>query len=193
MKRILSILLVLLNLSLPRFFTCFAGGEKDEKAVINTTTVVEEKADSSKNEEDKKDEKSEKAENVVKNVENTEKTKKESISLEISAETIDKIRQVLNSEVPKKRTKTQLAIETIFSILLGVGLFCSVKNQCFGSAEPIVTGPIVTGPTVAEPIKDNVQADGWFQWGFGLAKNAVLKVSDKVLNVFPFYLLLKYF
>lgn len=187
MKRILSILLVLLNLSLPRFFTCFAGGEKDEKAVINTTTVVEEKADSSKNEEDKKDEKSEKAENVVKNVENTEKTKKESISLEISAETIDKIRQVLNSEMPQKRTKTQLAIETILSILLGVGLFCSVKNQCFGPAEPIVTGP-----TVAEPIKDNVQADGWFQWGFGLAKNAVLKVSDKVLNVFPFYLLMKY-
>lgn len=187
MKKALSILLVMLTLTLPKSFVCYAEPEVETKTET-VATVVEEKNENSKDEE-----KSEKAENVVKNVENSEKPKKESISLEISAETIDKIRQVLNSEMPQKRTKTQLAIETIFSILLGVGLFCSVKNQCFGSAEPIVTGPIVTGPTVAEPIKDNVQADGWFQWGFGLAKNAVLKVSDKVLNVFPFYLLLKYF
>lgn len=182
MKKALSILLVFLTLNLSKGFVCFAEPEVETKTET-VAIVVEEKDETSKDEE-----KSEKAENVVKNVENSEKPKKESISLEISAETIDKIRQVLNSEMPQKRTKTQLAIETIFSILLGVGLFCSVKNQCFGSAEPIVAGP-----TVAEPIKDNVQADGWFQWGFGLAKRAVLKVSDKVLNVFPFYLLMRYY
>lgn len=181
MKKALSILLVMLTLTLSKGFVCYAEPEVETKTET-VATVVEEKDETSKDEE-----KSEKAENVVKNVENTEKTKKESISLEISAETIDKIRSLLNSESKEKCTKTKLAIETILSILLGVGLFCSVKNQCFGPAEPIVTGP-----TVAEPIKDNVQADGWFQWGFGLAKNAVLKVSDKVLNVFPFYLLMKY-
>ena len=98
MKRILSILLVLLNLSLPKTFTCFAEGVKDTMVEITTNTVVEEKTDTSENIEDKKDEeKGEKAEKVVKNVENTEKSKKESISLDISAETIDKIRKLLNS------------------------------------------------------------------------------------------------
>lgn len=187
MKRILSILLVLLNLFLPRTFTCFAEGEKDTKVEIATNTVVEEKTDASENIEDKKEKKREKAENVVKNVENTEKPKKESISLEISAETIDKIRQVLNSEVPQKRTKTQLAIETIFSILLGVGLFCSVKNQCFGAPTTTV------GEAVITQTNENSKSAGWFDWTFGLAKRGVLKAADKVANVFPFYLLLKYF
>ena len=190
MKRILSVLLVLLNLSLPEAFTCFVESEKDSKVDIITSTGIEEITDTSRNEEDKQDEKSEKDEkagNIVKNVENSEKPKKESISLEISAETIDKIRQVLNSEVPQKRTKTQLAIETIFSILLGVGLFCSVKNQCFGAPTTTV------GEAVITQTNENSKSAGWFEWGFGLAKRGVLKAADKVANVFPFYLLLKYF
>lgn len=181
MKKALSILLVMLTLTLPKSFVCYAEPEVETKTET-VATVVEEKNENSKDEE-----KSEKAENVVKNVENSEKPKKESISLEISAETIDKIRQVLNSEMPQKRTKTQLAIETIFSILLGVGLFCSVKNQCFGAPATTIGEPVIT-PTIENP-----KNAGWFEWGFGLAKRGVLKAADKVANVFPFYLLLKYF
>lgn len=176
MKKALSILLVLLTFNLSKGFVCFTEPEVETKTET-VATVVEEKDE----------EKSEKAENVVKNVENSEKPKKESISLEISAETIDKIRQVLNSEMPQKRTKTQLAIETIFSILLGVGLFCSVKNQCFGAPTTTIGEPVIT-PTIENP-----KNAGWFEWGFGLAKRGVLKAADKVANVFPFYLLLKYF
>lgn len=181
MKKALSILLVMLTLTLPKGFVCYAEPEVETKTET-VATVVEEKDETSKDEE-----KGEKAENVVKNVENSEKPKKESISLEISAETIDKIRQVLNSEIPQKRTKTQLAIETIFSILLGVGLFCSVKNQCFGAPATTIGEPVIT-PTIENP-----KNAGWFEWGFGLAKRGVLKAADKVANVFPFYLLLKYF
>lgn len=181
MKKALSILLVMLTLTLPKSFVCYAEPEVETKTET-VATVVEEKDETSKDEE-----KSEKAENVVKNVENSEKPKKESISLEISAETIDKIRQVLNSEVPQKRTKTQLAIETIFSILLGVGLFCSVKNQCFGAPTTTV------GEAVITQTNENSKSAGWFDWTFGLAKRGVLKAADKVANVFPFYLLLKYF
>lgn len=181
MKKALSILLVMLTLTLSKGFVCYAEPEVETKTET-VATVVEEKDETSKDEE-----KSEKAENVVKNVENSEKPKKESISLEISAETIDKIRQVLNSEVPQKRTKTQLAIETIFSILLGVGLFCSVKNQCFGAPTTTV------GEAVITQTNENSKSAGWFDWTFGLAKRGVLKAADKVANVFPFYLLLKYF
>lgn len=181
MKKALSILLVMLTLTLSKGFMCFTEPENLSKAET-VTTIVKEKTDTSKDEE-----KGEKAENVVKNVENSEKPKKESISLEISAETIDKIRQVLNSEMPQKRTKAQLAIETIFSILLGVGLFCSVKNQCFGAPATTIGEPVIT-PTIENP-----KNAGWFEWGFGLAKRGVLKAADKVANVFPFYLLLKYF
>lgn len=181
MKKALSILLVMLTLTLSKGFVCFTEPENLSKTET-VTTIVKEKTDASKDEE-----KGEKAENVVKNVENSEKPKKESISLEISAETIDKIRQVLNSEIPQKRTKTQLAIETIFSILLGVGLFCSVKNQCFGAPATTIGEPVIT-PTIENP-----KNAGWFEWGFGLAKRGVLKAADKVANVFPFYLLLKYF
>ena len=181
MKKALSILLVMLTLNLSKGFVCFTESEVETKTET-VVTVVEEKEETSKGEE-----KSEKAENVVKNVENSEKPKKESISLEISAETIDRIRQVLNSEVPQKRTKTQLAIETIFSILLGVGLFCSVKNQCFGAPTTTV------GEAVITQTNENSKSEGWFDWTFGLAKRGVLKAADKVANVFPFYLLLKYF
>lgn len=181
MKKALSILLVMLTLTLSKGFVCYAEPEVETKTET-VATVVGEKDETSKDEE-----KSEKAENVVKNVENSEKPKKESISLEISAETIDKIRQVLNSEVPQKRTKTQLAIETIFSILLGVGLFCSVKNQCFGAPTTTV------GEAVITQTNENSKSAGWFDWTFGLAKRGVLKAADKVANVFPFYLLLKYF
>ena len=180
MKKVLSVLLALLTLTLSKGFVCLADPEKEAKTET-VTTVVKEKTDTSKDEE-----KGEKSENVVKNVENSEKPKKESISLEISAETIDKIRQVLNSEVPQKRTKTQLAIETIFSILLGVGLFCSVKNQCFGAPTTTV------GEAVITQTNDESKSAGWFEWTFGLAKRGVLKAADKVANIFPFYLLMKY-
>lgn len=181
MKKALSILLVMLTLTLSKNFVCYAEPEVETKTET-VATVVEEKDETSKDEE-----KNEKAGNIFKNVENSEKPKKESISLEISAETIDKIRQVLNSEVPQKRTKTQLAIETVFSILLGVGLFCSVKNQCFGAPTTTV------GEAVITQTNDNSKSAGWFEWTFGLAKRGVLKAADKVANVFPFYLLLKYF
>lgn len=181
MKKALSILLVMLTLTLSKGFMCFTEPENLSKAET-VATVVEEKDETSKDEE-----KSEKAENVVKNAENSEKTKKESIYLEISAETIDKIRQVLNSEVPQRRTKTQLAIEAIFSILLGVGLFCSVKNQCFGAPTTTI------GEAVITQTNNESKSASWFEWGFGLAKRGVLKAADKVANVFPFYLLLKYF
>lgn len=199
MKRILSILLVLLNLSLPRFFTCFAEGEKDEKVVINTNTVVEEKADSSKNAEDKKDEKSEKAENVVKNVENSEKPKKESISLEISAETMEKIKKVLNSEKRCEYPKTKLAIETVLGVLCVVGLLCSIKNECFGHACP--TKPPVVDEPAQPPLnentqkktQENIQNENWARSAFDMTKRFFVTLSDKALNVFPFYLLLRYY
>lgn len=199
MKRILSILLVLLNLSLPRFFTCFAEGEKDEKVVINTNTVVEEKADSSKNAEDKKDEKSEKAENVVKNVENSEKPKKESIYLEISAETMGKIKKVLSSEKRCEYPKTKLAIETVLGVLCVVGLLCSIKNECFGHACP--TKPPVVDEPAQPPLNENTQKktqentqnENWARSAFDMTKRFFVTLSDKALNVFPFYLLLRYY
>lgn len=199
MKKALSILLVFLTLTLSKGFVCFA--EPEEKTSTETVaTVVEEKDETSKDEEKNETlQEDEKEENVVKNVENSEKPKKESIYLEISAETMGKIKKVLSSEKRCEYPKTKLAIETVLGVICVVGLLCSIKNECFGHACP--TKPPVVDEPAQPPLNENTQKktqentqnESWAHSAFDMTKRFFVTLSDKALNVFPFYLLLRYY
>lgn len=181
MKRNLSVFLVLLNIFLSKSLTSLATTNEKDVDKNSATIVSEVEKSDAENIEEQKEEKGEKTKveekNNDKTVGDTEK-KKETISIEISAGTIEKIKKMLSSETSEKCTKTRLAIETIFSVLLGVELLCSVKNQCFGTAEPVMA--------------ENIQEKSWFRSTFNFTKNAFFKVSDKILNGLPFYLIFKY-
>ena len=214
MKKIFSVLLVLANLALSKSFACLASNEETTNAELPAAIVVEEKkenveaakvtgekekTDTPESKENKNDEKGEKNESNIQNVENDGKTKKESISLEISAETMEKIKKVLSSEKRCEYPKTKLAIETVLGVLCVVGLLCSIKNECFGHACP--TKPPVVDKPARPPLNENTQKktqentqnESWAHSAFDMTKRFFVTLSDKALNVFPFYLLLRYY
>ena len=134
MKKVLSWLLVLTNLALSKSFACLASNEETANAGLPAATVVEEKKENveatksteveektntSESKENKNEEKGEKNESIIQNVENDGKTKKESISLEISAKMMEKIKKVLSSEKRCEYPKTKLAIETVLESKIG--------------------------------------------------------------------------
>lgn len=218
MKKVLSCLLVLTNLALSKSFACLASNEETANAGLPAATVVEEKkenveaakgtgekekTDNPESKENKNDEKGEKNESNIQNVENDGKTKKESISLEISAEMMEKIKKVLSSEKRCEYPKAKLAIETVLGVLCVVGLLCSIKNECFGHACP-TKPPVVDEPAqppfnentqenIQENTQENTQNESWAHSAFDMTKRFFVTLSDKALNVFPFYLLLRYY
>lgn len=169
MKKVFSIFLVFTNLFLSKSLTCLA--EPDEKVTSKKVVTLEKKK--------KKAEEKQKVEEDVETEEEVEHHKKNTISLEISDETIEKIKEMLNSETNENYAKARLTIDAIFSVILGVNLLCSLKERFFSSPEPVIA--------------EKVQSRTWFNSALSVTKSVFFKVVDKVSTALPFLLLLRYF
>lgn len=170
MKKVFSIFLVFTNLFLSKSLICLA--EPNEKVTSKKVVTVEKKR--------KKAEEQKKVEEEVDEVENeAENSKNSSISIEISDETIEKIKEMLNSETNENYAKARLTIDAIFSVILGVNLLCSLKERFFTSPEPVIA--------------EKVQSKTWVSSALSVTKSVFFKVVDKVSTALPFLLLLRYF
>lgn len=169
MKKVFSVFLVISNLFLSNSFLSLA--KPTEKVTAEKVVIVESE---NKKEEDKKE-----TEKQDKTEENKEKPKKNTISLEINYETIEKVKKLLNSETDGTYKKARLAIDVLLIVLLGVSVLCSIKEKFFP----------VTKPT---PIKD-VQNKTWFQSVLATTKNIFFKAADKISTALPFLVMFMYF
>ena len=109
MKKVFSIFLIFTNLFLSKSLTCLA--EPDEKVTSKKVVTLEKKK--------KKAEEKKKIEEDAETEDEVEHHKKNTISLEISDETIEKIKEMLNSETNENYAKARLTIDAIFSVILG--------------------------------------------------------------------------
>ena len=169
MKKVFSIFLVFTNLFLSKSLTCLA--KPDEKVTSKKVVTVEKKK--------KKAEEKQKVEEEVEVENEAENPKNNSISIEISDETIEKIKEMLNSETNENYAKARLTIDAIFSVILGVNLLCSLKERFFSSPEPVIA--------------EKVQSKTWFNSALSVTKSVFFKVVDKISTALPFLLLLRYF
>lgn len=169
MKKVFSTFLVISNLFLSKSLICLA--ETDKKVQSEKIVIVESE---NKKEEDKKE-----TEKQNKTEENKEKTKKNTISLEISDETIEKVKELLNSETDGTYKKARLAMDVLLSVLLGVSVLCSIKEKFFPVPKPT-------------PIKD-VQNKTWLQSALATTKNILFKAADKISTALPFLVMFMYF
>lgn len=168
MKKVFSTFLVVSNLFLSKSLICLA--ETDKKVQSEKVVIVESE---NKKEEDKKE-----TEKQNKTEENKEK-QKNTISLEISDETIEKVKELLNSETDGTYKKARLAMDVLLSVLLGVSVLCSIKEKFFPVPKPT-------------PIKD-VQNKTWFQSALATTKNIFFKAADKISTALPFLVMFMYF
>lgn len=168
MKKVFSTFLVVSNLFLSKSLICLA--ETDKKVQFEKVVIVESE---NKKEEDKKE-----TEKQNKTEENKEK-QKNTISLEISDETIEKVKELLNSETDGTYKKARLAMDVLLSVLLGVSVLCSIKEKFFPVPKPT-------------PIKD-VQNKTWFQSALATTKNIFFKAADKISTALPFLVMFMYF
>ena len=166
MKKVFSTFLVISNLFLSKSLICLA--ETDKK--VHSEKVVTVDSEKKKEEEKKENEKQDKTE---------EKPKKNTISLEISDETIEKVKELLNSETDGTYKKARLAMDVLLSVLLGVSVLCSIKEKFFPVPKPT-------------PIKD-VQNKTWFQSALATTKNIFFKAADKISTALPFLVMFMYF
>ena len=120
-EKVFSIFLVFTNLFLSKSLTCLA--KPDEKVTSKKVVTLEKKK--------KKAEEKQKVEEDAEAEDEVEHHKKNTISLEISDETIEKIKEMLNSETNENYAKARLTIDAIFSVILGVNLLCSLKERFF--------------------------------------------------------------
>lgn len=164
MKKVFSTFLVISNLFLSNSLLSLA--EPTEKVTTEKVVTVE-------SEKKKREEKQDKTE------ENKEKTKKNTISLEISDETIEKVKELLNSETNGTYKKARLAMDVLLSVLLGVSVLCSIKEKFF---------PVPK----SSPIKD-VQNKTWLQSALATTKNIFFKAADKISTALPFLVMFMYF
>lgn len=169
MKKSFSVFLVISNLFLSNSLLSLA--ESTEK--VTTEKVVTVDSEKKKEEEKKETEKQDKTE------ENKEKTKKNTISVEISNETIEKVKELLNSETNGTYKNARLAMDILLCVLLGVSVLCSIKEKFFPVPKPI-------------PIKD-VQNKTWFQSALATTKNIFFKAADKISTALPFLVMFMYF
>lgn len=169
MKKSFSVFLVISNLFLSNSLLSLA--ESTEK--VTTEKVVTVDSEKKKEEEKKETEKQDKTE------ENKEKTKKNTISVEISNETIEKVKELLNSETNGTYKNARLAMDVLLCVLLGVSVLCSIKEKFFPVPKPI-------------PIKD-VQNKTWFQSALATTKNIFFKAADKISTALPFLVMFMYF
>lgn len=161
MKKVFSTFLVISNLFLSNSLLSLA--EPTEKVTTEKVVTVE-------SEKKKREEKQDKTE---------EKQKKNTISLEISDETIEKVKELLNSETNGTYKKARLAMDVLLSVLLGVSVLCSIKEKFFPVPKPT-------------PIKD-VQNKTWFQSALATTKNIFFKAADKISTALPFLVMFMYF
>lgn len=166
MKKVFSTFLVISNLFLSKSLICLA--ETDKK--VTTEKVVTVDSEKKKEEDKKENEKQDKTE---------EKQKKNTISLEISDETIEKVKELLNSETNGTYKKARLAMDVLLSVLLGVSVLCSIKEKFFPVPKPT-------------PIKD-VQNRTWLQSALATTKNIFFKAADKISTALPFLVMFMYF
>lgn len=169
MKKVFSIFLVFTNLFLSKGLICLA--EPDEKVTSKKVVTLEEKK--------KKVEEQKKVEEEVEVENEAESSKQNTISIEISDETIEKIKAMLNSETNETYAKARLTIDAVFSVILGVNLLCSLKERFFSSPEPVIA--------------EKVQSKTWVSSALSVTKSVFFKVVDKVSTALPFLLLLRYF
>lgn len=161
MKKVFSTFLVISNLFLSNSLLSLA--EPTEKVTTEKVVTVE----SEKKKEEEKQDKTE------------EKQKKNTISLEISDETIEKVKELLNSETNGTYKKARLAMDVLLSVLLGVSVLCSIKEKFFPVPKPT-------------PIKD-VQNKTWLQSALATTKNIFFKAADKISTALPFLVMFMYF
>lgn len=169
MKKVFSVFLVISNLFLSNSFLSLAKPTK--KVTAEKVVIVES--------EKKKEEEKQEAEKQDKTEENKEKAKKNTISLEINYETIEKVKELLNSETNGTYKKARLAMDVLLSVLLGVSVLCSIKEKFFPVPKPT-------------PIK-NVQNKTWFQSALATTKNIFFKAADKISTALPFLVMFMYF
>lgn len=161
MKKVFSTFLVISNLFLSNSLLSLA--EPTEKVTTEKIVTME-------SEKKKKEEKQDKTE---------EKQKKNTISLEISDETIEKVKELLNSETDGTYKKARLAMDVLLSVLLGVSVLCSIKEKFFPVPKPT-------------PIKD-VKNRTWLQSALATTKNIFFKAADKISTALPFLVMFMYF
>lgn len=161
MKKVFSTFLVISNLFLSNSLLSLA--EPTEKVTTEKVVTVE-------SEKKKREEKQDKTE---------EKQKKNTISLEISDETIEKVKELLNSETDGTYKKARLAMDVLLSVLLGVSVLCSIKEKFFPVPKPT-------------PIKD-IQNKTWLQSALATTKNILFKAADKISTALPFLVMFMYF
>lgn len=161
--------MVFTNLFLSKGLICLA--EPDEKVTSKKVVTLEEKK--------KKVEEQKKVEEEVEVENEAESSKQNTISIEISDETIEKIKAMLNSETNETYAKARLTIDAVFSVILGVNLLCSLKERFFSSPEPVIA--------------EKVQSKTWVSSALSVTKSVFFKVVDKVSTALPFLLLLRYF
>lgn len=166
MKKVFSTFLVISNLFLSNSLLSLA--EPTEK--VTTEKVVTVESEKKKREEKQVTEKQDKTE---------EKQKKNTISLEISDETIEKVKELLNSETNGTYKKARLAMDALLSVLLGVSILCSIKEKFFPVPKPT-------------QIKD-VQNKTWVQSALATTKNIFFKAADKISTALPFLVMFMYF
>ena len=164
MKKVFSIFLIFTNLFLSKSLICLA--EPDEKVTSKKVVILEKKK--------KKAEEKQKVEEDAETEDEVEHHKKNTISLEISDETIEKIKEMLNSETNENYAKARLTIDA-----MGVNLLCSLKERFFSSPEPVIA--------------EKVQSKTWVSSALSVTKSVFFKVVDKISTALPFLLLLRYF